>query len=292
MVNNLVFRWPKPKTSIFHGFGGSWYMPYIDPFFRTWDLLTGMTASIYRYLPKKVQRTVSTAISTIITMSFPEIFFENIIIDIIDILLLRFATFLVILVVWVICLRRNIHLLRVEVPIIDPYHIVLNDTCALVYTPCFPGRRLVGIPRFFLSFKNSNLSFAERFFSDLCRLNFAHPGVPLLLFFFGTGLPSSIKTSGSSCFSMCHFGQTSSIINVINKQGEPENPKDKPDTCNPIFYTRHLLHQTPFTPNTFYTKHLLHQPPFEPDTLNTKQLLRRTLFTSNIFYIKATVWSR
>ena len=27
MVNNLVFRWPKPVC--FHGFGGSWYRLYV-----------------------------------------------------------------------------------------------------------------------------------------------------------------------------------------------------------------------------------------------------------------------
>ena len=76
------------------------------------------------------------------------------------------------------------------------------------------------------------------------------------------------------------------------------------------FYTRNLLHQTPFTPNTlyinrllhhtfhtqlshlsytftptsFYTRHLLPQPAFTRDTFYTNQLLHQTPFT--IFHTK------
>ena len=51
----------------------------------------------------------------------------------------------------------------------------------------------------------------------------------------------------------------------------------------------HLLHQTTFTPGTlynFYTRHLLHQAPSTPDTSYTKHLLHKTLFTPDNFYNK------
>ena len=60
-----------------------------------------------------------------------------------------------------------------------------------------------------------------------------------------------------------------------------------PDTFTPnTFYTTHLLHQAPFTPDTFHTKHLLHQTPSTPDTLYTKHLLHQTPFTPNTFYTR------
>ena len=80
------------------------------------------------------------------------------------------------------------------------------------------------------------------------------------------------------------------------------------------FYTRHPLHQKPFTPDTFYfwhqtpftttfttnkfyTKHPLHQAPFTPepllhqttstlDTFYTRHLLHQTPFTPDKFYTK------
>ena len=48
-----------------------------------------------------------------------------------------------------------------------------------------------------------------------------------------------------------------------------------PDT----FYTRHLLHQTPLTPTDFYTKQLSHQVPFTPTNFYTRQLSHQTIFT-------------
>ena len=65
------------------------------------------------------------------------------------------------------------------------------------------------------------------------------------------------------------------------------------------FYTRHLLRQTTFTPDTFYTRSFLHQTPytrsflhqtpFTPDTFYTRRLytrhsLRQTTFTPDTFY--------
>ena len=59
---------------------------------------------------------------------------------------------------------------------------------------------------------------------------------------------------------------------------------------------RHLLHQTPFTPNAFYTKQVLHQPRYTQntqDTFYTRYLLHQppfilhqTLFSPDNFYTK------
>ena len=49
------------------------------------------------------------------------------------------------------------------------------------------------------------------------------------------------------------------------------------------FYTRHLLHQTPFKPKTFYTRHLLHQ--LHHKSFYTRHLLHQTPFTPNTLYI-------
>ena len=43
--------------------------------------------------------------------------------------------------------------------------------------------------------------------------------------------------------------------------------------------TSHLFHPTPLTLDTFYTRHLLHQAPFTP-----KRFLRQTSFTTNFFF--------
>ena len=61
-------------------------------------------------------------------------------------------------------------------------------------------------------------------------------------------------------------------------------------------FIRHLLHPTPFTPDTFYhrhilTRHLLHQTPFTPDfftpgTFYTRHLLHQAPFTTNTFYTR------
>ena len=56
------------------------------------------------------------------------------------------------------------------------------------------------------------------------------------------------------------------------------------------FYTKHLLHQTPFTPGTFYTRHLLHQAPFTPNNtvytrhLFTRHISHQTPFTPDNFH--------
>ena len=47
-------------------------------------------------------------------------------------------------------------------------------------------------------------------------------------------------------------------------------------------FTRHLLHQTPFTPDTFYSKHLLHHAPFTPGTFYSKHLLHHSGYVTQL----------
>jgi len=62
--------------------------------------------------------------------------------------------------------------------------------------------------------------------------------------------------------------------------------------CARHFFTRHLLHQTPFTPetmSTFCAKHLLNQTTlnhatFTADTLYTNQFLHQSTCTPSIFH--------
>ena len=49
-------------------------------------------------------------------------------------------------------------------------------------------------------------------------------------------------------------------------------------------HTKHLLHQTAFTPSTLYTKHHLHQRPFTPNNFYTRDLLHQTAFAKQILY--------
>ena len=51
------------------------------------------------------------------------------------------------------------------------------------------------------------------------------------------------------------------------------------------FYTRQLLHQAPFT-IFFCTRHLLYQTPSTPDTCYTRQLLQQTTFTPGTLYTR------
>ena len=49
-------------------------------------------------------------------------------------------------------------------------------------------------------------------------------------------------------------------------------------------YTEHLLRQTTSMPDNFYTRHFLHQAPFSPFLPNT--VLQQTSFTPHNFYTK------
>ena len=66
--------------------------------------------------------------------------------------------------------------------------------------------RLVGMPCFIFF-----MSFSKRFFSDRSTLNFAHPGVPLLLFFF----LGWISTSASSSPSPCPNSMSTGLVGVL-----------------------------------------------------------------------------
>ena len=68
--------------------------------------------------------------------------------------------------------------------------------------------------------------------------------------------------------------------------GYPERPRQRNSDVS-ILHHGHLLHQAPFTTfklNTFYTRHLLHQTPVTPDNFYNKQLLHPAPFTPETFY--------
>ena len=55
-----------------------------------------------------------------------------------------------------------------------------------------------------------------------------------------------------------------------------------PNAC----YARHLLHQRRFTPETFYTRDILHQRRFTPDSSYTRDVLHQGRFTPETFYTR------